>query len=92
MEYFKNNRIWRYSYVFWVLLYQNGKYHDRLIYQVSNLGEPLVHENINPLPHTFTFILSLCRYRQTYRPKFYPENEFALTVSLFGWLPTGSEM
>lgn len=65
MEPFKNNSIWRYSYVFWVLLYQSGKDHDRLIYQVFNLGELLVHENINPLLHTFIFILSVCRYGQT---------------------------
>jgi len=65
MESFKNSSIWRYSYVFWVLLYQNGTDHDKLIYDVFNLGEPLVHETINPLLHTFIFILCLCRYRQT---------------------------
>lgn len=64
MGLFQHNHTWRYNYVFWVLLCQNGKIHDRLISQVFHLGQPLLHEKINLLLNTFIFIFSLCRYRQ----------------------------
>lgn len=65
MGLFQHNHTWRYNYVFWVLLCQNGKIHDRLISQVFHLGQPLLHEKINLLLNTFIFIFSLCRYKQT---------------------------
>lgn len=35
--------------MFWVLLCQNSKIHDRVISQVFHTGQPLLHEKINLL-------------------------------------------
>lgn len=52
--------------MFWVLLCQNGKIHDRFISQVFYLEQPLLHEIVYLLLNTFILIFfGLYRYRQT---------------------------
>lgn len=45
--------------MFWVLLCQTGKIYGRLISQVFQLGQPLLHEKINLLLNTITLKMNL---------------------------------